>query len=67
MDQIKAFTRYFAPIAGTRRFLWSFLQATRVGRAVIITTHSMEEADALCDRIGIMVQNIKFNLNFSLW
>ena len=40
---------------GTRRFLWSFLQATRVGRAVIITTHSMEEADALCDRIGIMI------------
>jgi ABC-type multidrug transport system ATPase subunit len=40
---------------GTRRFLWSFLQATRVGRAVILTTHSMEEADALCDRIGIMV------------
>jgi ABC-type multidrug transport system ATPase subunit len=25
------------------------------GRAAILTTHSMEEADALCHRIGIMV------------
>ena len=26
----------------------------REGRALILTTHSMEEADVLCDRIGIM-------------
>jgi len=26
-----------------------------VGRAVILTTHSMEECEALCNRIGIMV------------
>ena len=26
------------------------------GRAVVLTTHSMVEADFLCDRIGIMVQ-----------
>jgi len=26
------------------------------GRAVLLTTHSMLEADALCDRIGIQVR-----------
>ena len=26
------------------------------GRAVLLTTHSMEEADTLCSRIGIMVK-----------
>lgn len=25
-------------------------------RAVVLTTHSMEEADVLCDRIAIMVE-----------
>ena len=36
-------------------FLQSILQTQQdEGNTVIITTHSMEEADALCDRIGIM-------------
>ena len=26
------------------------------GRGAILTTHSMEEADALCSRVGIMVK-----------
>jgi ABC-type multidrug transport system ATPase subunit len=25
------------------------------GRAIILTTHSMEEAEVLCDRLGIFV------------
>jgi ABC-type multidrug transport system ATPase subunit len=40
----------------TRRHLWNFLSAARKGRAIVLTTHSMEEADALCSRIAIMVQ-----------
>ena len=37
---------------GTRRFLWDFIDATRQNRAMVLTTHSMEEADALCSNIG---------------
>jgi len=39
----------------SRRFMWDLIQATMGGRAVVLTTHSMEEADALCQRIGIMI------------
>jgi len=39
----------------TRRDLWNvLLEMKRENRALILTTHSMEEADVLCDRIGIM-------------
>jgi ABC-type multidrug transport system ATPase subunit len=41
------------PVA--RRFMWKFISDTMEGRAVILTTHSMEECEALCHRIGIMV------------
>lgn len=40
--------------AASKRALWSTLQAISAGRCLLITTHSMEEADALCDRAGIM-------------
>lgn len=40
----------------SRRNLWNVITRTMAGRAVVLTTHSMEEAEALCDRIGIMVQ-----------
>mmetsp|Transcript_17727 Transcript_17727/g.30297 ORF Transcript_17727/g.30297 Transcript_17727/m.30297 type:complete len:541 (-) Transcript_17727:215-1837(-) len=39
----------------SRRNLWSTLIKTMSTRAVLLTTHSMEEAEALCTRIGIMV------------
>merc|ERR1711959_730835 len=39
----------------TRRFIWDYILELRTGRVVVLTTHSMEEADALCTRIGIMV------------
>merc|ERR1711959_691048 len=38
-----------------RRFMWDVISNTMSGRAVILTTHSMEEAEALSHRIGIMV------------
>uniref|UniRef100_A0A8D2JSS6 ABC transporter domain-containing protein n=1 Tax=Sciurus vulgaris TaxID=55149 RepID=A0A8D2JSS6_SCIVU len=39
-----------------RRFLWnSLLAVVREGRSVVLTSHSMEECDALCTRLAIMV------------
>jgi len=38
-----------------RRFMWNVIASTMKGRSVILTTHSMEEAEALSTRIGIMV------------
>jgi ABC-type multidrug transport system ATPase subunit len=40
----------------SRRNLWSVILRTMSQRAVVLTTHSMEEAEALCRRIGIMVK-----------
>lgn len=42
---------------GARRFLWACIRAvTSQGRTVLLTSHSMEEAEYLCDRIAIMVK-----------
>ena len=38
----------------TQRSLWKVLRRAKRGRCLILTTHSMEEAEALSDRIGIM-------------
>ena len=38
-----------------RRKLWQALRAGQAYRATLLTTHSMAEADAICQRIGIMV------------
>ena len=38
----------------SKRVLWSTLAQVSADRAVVLTTHSMEEADALADRAGIM-------------
>jgi ATP-binding cassette subfamily A (ABC1) protein 3 len=40
--------------ANAKRNMWHTLQRVSKGRAVVLTTHSMEEADALADRIGIV-------------
>jgi len=38
-----------------RRQLWDSIRKTRIdGRTVVITTHYIEEAEALCDRVGIL-------------
>lgn len=39
----------------TRRHMWSFISRIAQSRAVVLTTHSMEEADALCSQIGLMI------------
>ena len=40
----------------SRRSTWNILQNNREGRAIILTTHFMDEADILGDRIGIMAE-----------
>lgn len=45
------------PVA--RRFMWKVISDIvnkKENCSVILTTHSMEECEALCSRIGIMVQ-----------
>ena len=37
-----------------RRALWTFISSLRGEMTIILTTHSMEEAEALSDRIGIL-------------
>ena len=37
-----------------RRQLWDILAKCKGGRAMVLTTHSMEEADVLCSRVAIV-------------
>ncbi|KAM4557505.1 retinal-specific phospholipid-transporting ATPase ABCA4-like [Fundulus diaphanus] len=40
----------------SRRFLWNAIMSViQEGRAVVLTSHSMEECEALCTRLAIMV------------
>mmetsp|Transcript_9738 Transcript_9738/g.39585 ORF Transcript_9738/g.39585 Transcript_9738/m.39585 type:complete len:910 (-) Transcript_9738:2726-5455(-) len=39
---------------GNRRHIWETILKIRKGRLVVLTTHSMEEADVLGDKIAIM-------------
>lgn len=41
---------------GARHAAWSLLQREKAGRTVLLTTHYMEEADLLGDRIAILVK-----------
>ena len=39
----------------SRRKLWNIIKSSSASRSFLLTTHLMEEADALCNRIAIMV------------
>lgn len=39
----------------SRQNLWNVIKTAKKGRGIILTTHSMEEAAVLCDRLGIFV------------
>ncbi|XLU57881.1 hypothetical protein S245_052529 [Arachis hypogaea] len=39
----------------SRNNLWNVVRRAKQDRAIILTTHSMEEAEVLCDRLGIFV------------
>jgi ABC-type multidrug transport system ATPase subunit len=41
--------------ASAKRLLWQAIKLRSAKRTVILTTHSMEEAEACCDRIAIQV------------
>ncbi|GIQ92060.1 ABC transporter A, ABCA, partial [Kipferlia bialata] len=38
----------------TRRELWDIIPRVKEGRALVLTTHSMAEAETLCDNLAIM-------------
>ncbi|KIW02447.1 uncharacterized protein PV09_06258 [Verruconis gallopava] len=40
--------------AANKRFLWKALVGVSEGRSMLITTHSLEEADRLANKVGIM-------------
>ena len=39
-----------------RRVLWEMLKNNKSGKIIILTTHYMDEADILGDRIAIMAE-----------
>lgn len=39
---------------GARRQMWNILQKYKEGRTIVLSTHFMDEADVLGDRIAIM-------------
>jgi ATP-binding cassette subfamily A (ABC1) protein 3 len=39
----------------SRRFMWSVISDLSRSMSIVLTTHSMEECEALCGRVGIMV------------
>lgn len=39
----------------SRRQLWDVVQRAKQDKAIVLTTHSMEEAEGLCDRLGIFI------------
>lgn len=40
--------------AGSMREVWNLINSMKGGRVIVLTTHSMEEADALADNIALM-------------
>lgn len=44
--------------AASKRVMWKTLAAVAPGRSLILTTHSMEEADALASRVGILAKRM---------
>lgn len=39
----------------SRRFMWEIISDLSKSMSIVLTTHSMEECEALCSRVGIMV------------
>ncbi|KAK5991145.1 Cholesterol transporter ABCA5-like protein [Cladobotryum mycophilum] len=44
--------------AAAKRIMWRTLETIVPGRSILLTTHSMEEADALANRAGIMAKRM---------
>ena len=39
----------------SRRQVWEYIQKMKTGRVIILTTHSMEEAEVLSDKVAVIV------------
>ena len=50
-----------------RRLLWEMIKKYKMGRLIILTTHNMDEADYLGDRIGIMAEGKMVTCGSSLF
>lgn len=37
----------------SRRSIWDLIRRSKAGRTIVLTTHFMDEADLLGDRIGV--------------
>ena len=44
--------------AASKRVMWNTLSQLSTGRSIVLTTHSMEEADALANRAGIVASRM---------
>ncbi|CCL98836.1 uncharacterized protein FIBRA_00841 [Fibroporia radiculosa] len=44
--------------AKMKRDMWKTLRTVAVGKAIVITTHSMEEASALANKVGILAKKL---------
>ncbi|KAF5007600.1 hypothetical protein FDECE_6086 [Fusarium decemcellulare] len=44
--------------AAAKRIMWRTLESLSPGRSILLTTHSMEEADALASRAGILARHM---------
>jgi ATP-binding cassette subfamily A (ABC1) protein 3 len=51
--------------AATKRAMWKTLRRVSAGKAVVITTHSMEEASALASKVGILSGRMLGMLSYS--
>ena len=38
----------------SKRSLWNVIARAKGNKSIVLTTHSMEEAEVLCDRVGVM-------------
>ncbi len=50
-----------------RRALWDVLKDQKKGRTVLLSTHFMDEADILGDRIAIMSNGIRKRVPFDIY
>jgi len=42
----------------SRRHIWTIIARGKTNRAIVLTTHSMDEAETLCNSIGILAHGV---------
>ena len=40
--------------SSNRRFIWNIIKENKNDKIILLTTHFMDEAEFLCDRLGII-------------